>query len=79
MNLNAYQDAINRGFSEREAERIGEDAWEDEQMERRQRFRPDDRITCSICKKEEACTGANGYAVCSEHCYNLAMEREPKL
>lgn len=28
MNLNAYQDAINRGFSERESVRIGEDAYE---------------------------------------------------
>lgn len=76
MNLDAYQDAINRGFSERESVRIGEDAWEDEQMERQQRTRPDDRITCDICKKDEAVTGSNGYAVCSEACCNKAMEME---
>jgi hypothetical protein len=78
MNLDAYQDAINRGFSEREAVRIGEDAWEDAQMERQQRIRPDDRITCDICKKYEAVTGSNGYAVCSEECCNKAMEMESK-
>lgn len=78
MNLDAYQDAINRGFSEREAVRIGEDSWEDAQMERQQRIRPDDRITCDICKKDEAVTGSNGYAVCSEACCNKAMEMESK-
>ncbi len=76
MNLNAYQDAINRGFSEREAVKIGEDAWEDEQMERSQRHQPDERIACDICKKDEAVTGSNGYAVCSESCSNKAMEME---
>lgn len=76
MDLHAYQDAINRGFSEREAVRIGEDAWEDSQMERQQRVRHDDRTTCDICKKDEAVTGCNGYAVCSEECCNKAMEME---
>ena len=76
MNLDAYQDAINRGFSEREAVRIGEDAWEDEQIEKQHRARPDDRITCDICKRDEAVTGSNGYAVCSEACCNKAMEME---
>jgi hypothetical protein len=78
MNLNAYQDAINRGFSEREAVRIGEDAWEDDQMESQRRVRPDDRITCDICKKAEAVTGSNGYAVCSEACCYKAMEMEAR-
>lgn len=76
MNLDAYQDAINRGFSEREAVRIGEDAWEDECLQGLHHSRPDDRITCDICKKAEAVTGSNGYAVCSESCCNKAMERE---
>lgn len=78
MNLNSYQDAINRGFSEREAVRIGEDAWEYDQMEMQQRFRPDDRITCDICNGAEAVTGSNGYAVCSETCCNKAMEMEAR-
>jgi len=76
VNLDAYQDAINRGFSEREAVHIGESAWEDKQMERQQRIRPDDRITCDICKKDEAVTGSNGYAVCSEACCNKAVDME---
>ncbi len=78
MNLNAYQDAINRGFSEHEAVKIGEDAWEDEQMEKSQRHQPDERVTCDICKKDEAVTGSNGYAVCSEACSNKAMEMEAR-
>jgi len=34
MDLNAYHNAINNGFSEREAEKIGEDAWEENEYQR---------------------------------------------
>jgi len=41
MDLKAYHNALNQGFSEREAERIGEDAFEDAQLMSRKHQEPD--------------------------------------
>ena len=39
--LNAYHRALNQGFSELEAERIGDDAFEEAQFMHRNRHEPD--------------------------------------
>ena len=76
MNLRAYHTAIMQGFSERESEKIGEDAWEDEMLSRRNEQRqPDEAPACDICANNIAVTGANGYGVCSEKCANAAALR----
>ena len=44
MDLDAYQRAINQGFSERQATKIGEDVWEEnrwEEHKRNQERQPD--------------------------------------
>lgn len=41
MDVNAYHNALNQGFSEREAERIGDDAYENAQFMNRKHQEPD--------------------------------------
>ena len=79
MDLDAYQRALYQGFSERDATRIGEDAWESNQiyaarmntMAQGQYF-----PMCEICGLAPAVTGANGYGVCSEACCHIAWGRD---
>jgi len=41
MDIRAYHNALNRGFSEKEAEKIGEEAWEKAQFMNRKHQEPD--------------------------------------
>ena len=42
MDVESYHRALNQGFSERDAVQIGEDAWEDQQMDEATRRRYED-------------------------------------
>lgn len=77
MDLNAYHHALHLGFSEREATRIGEDAWEESRHAQAQRRPEPEAPRCDICCEYPAVTGVNGYGVCSETCYNEAMNKAP--
>ena len=79
MDHDAYHRALDHGFSEREATRIGEDAWEDSLMNPRPYDRWEDHCfpMCDICGEHTAITGSNGYGVCSEHCSIKAESMKP--
>ncbi len=75
MDLNAYHRALDLGFSEHEAAKIGEDAWENAAASERH-YEPEypDAPMCDICGKSRSVTGSNGYAVCSKECSDVATD-----
>lgn len=81
MDLNAYHHAINLGFTDREATKIGEDAFEDAlySIGRHRHVKKNTAPICDICGEYLSVTGANGYSVCSEECCNIAMNKNQKL
>lgn len=77
MDMNAYHRALMQGFSEREAARIGEDAYEDGILSsRRRQYEPEpEPPLCGICGEFPSVADSAGYGVCSEACSNEAISR----
>lgn len=80
MNYREYERALMLGYSESEAVAIGEDAYINEMMLRKQHGpEPDQPLPlCDICGAADAVTETDGYLVCSESCYLDARSRERK-
>lgn len=82
MDYRAYEKALMLGYSEREATRIGEDAFFDNaRLLSQQEARGSDRVPiplCDICGEADAVTTENGYFVCSEKCDHEARNRQPR-
>ncbi len=77
MYLDAYHNALSLGFSEREAERIADDAWEEDCLIRAKDNRVNEELpVCDICGEFKSVCVANGFYVCSEECFNSAMSRD---
>lgn len=79
MDLKAYHNALYMGFSEREAQRIGEEAWEDNILmeihaKRNRRDQEPELPMCDVCGKCRAVAVANDKYVCSEECCYRAEE-----
>lgn len=80
MDYHAYHNALDQGFSEAEATRIGEDAYFDKVFaDVDGPEEPGPFFICEICGEHEAVTSAKSdtheILVCSEECYNLALAR----
>lgn len=78
MDYRAYEKAIMQGFSEREAERIGEDAYFDNIESRHYQNERIPVPLCDICGAANAVTTENNYFVCSEICDHEARNRPPR-
>jgi hypothetical protein len=77
MDLHEYHRALNLGFSERDAVRMGEDRAEEIMIEEsRKRRQPDQQyeIPCDICGAP-ARAGSDGLNVCSRECADEAVRR----
>lgn len=76
MDYRAYEKALMLGYSEKEATRIGEDAFFDALRNKREQREPEPQApVCDICGEADAVTTENGYCVCSEKCNNEALLR----
>jgi hypothetical protein len=78
--LKEYHRMLDLGYSEREADRIADEAaFEEMLLAGSQQYRPYDNVpSCDICGEGDAVTATNGWFVCSEDCHHQAMNKEKR-
>ena len=73
--LREYHRMLDLGYSEREADRIADEAaFEEMLLAGNTHYRPYDAVPiCDICGEADAVTTTNNWFVCSEACHHIAM------